>query len=152
MSTQPPLFETRTPQEIRAEQEERIDKQILDVLCDRGPGPITQRQRDILHLLRYRRGCARAIQIGEMAEKLKTTPRQIKEDIADLSIRFRLPIGSSRDAESGGYYLCITQEERIATATPHIHQAMAHLRRANVVLDPKEMSELMGQLLLDGEI
>ncbi len=125
-----------------------IDRQIMDVLTGRYTYAPSENQRALLHLLRMRRGLSRAISIGEIGERLKLSPRTVKEEIADLTIRFRLPIGSSRDSSQPGYYLAITKSERLASATPHINQALKHLARANVLLDQHEMAELMGQLNL----
>ena len=123
-----------------------IDRQIMDVLTGRYTYAPSDNQRALLHLLRMRRGLSRAISIGEIGERLKLSPRTVKEEIADLTIRFRLPIGSSRDSSQPGYYLAITKEERVASATPHINQALKHLQRADVLLSKHEMAELMGQI------
>lgn len=146
MNQQPQLFVTKTDRELAIEREIAVDKQILAVM--RGPCmyPVTDRQRDLVEHLRFRYGQKNAVQIGFLAEQLKTTPRQIKEDIADLTVRFRLPIGSSRDSERGGYYLAMTYADRVAAATPHLHQARAHLARVRALLDEHEMNDLMGQL------
>lgn len=146
MNLQPTLFEP--PPESEVERAHRIDVQILDTLCGKCAYPISERQRSLLHLLRSRRGLDSAISIGEIGERLKINPRTVKEEISDLTIRFRIPIGSSRDAVNSGYYLAITRQECVDSATPHIRQALVHLQRARVLLDEKDLLELVGQLNL----
>jgi hypothetical protein len=143
MTDQPSLFPETT--EGRAH---RIDVMILDVLCGRAAYPVNDRQRALLDVLRMRRGRQRAISIGELGERLKLNPRAVKLEIADLTVRFRLPIGSSRDAAEGGYYLVMTHDEAIDSAAPHIHQGIAHFKRAAVLLDKHDLNVMLGQLLL----
>jgi hypothetical protein len=137
------------PPESDTDRAHRVDVMVLDAICGRLPYQVSERQRQMLHILRSRRGLARAIPIDELAKRLLISPRQIKEEIADLTVRFRIPIGSSRDPATAGYYLTMTHQECIDSAAPHIHQALAHFRRAQVLLDAHDLNELLGQYSLN---
>jgi hypothetical protein len=149
LSDQKSLFPT--PPETSEERAQRIDAMVLNVLCGKTPYSLSEGQRLLLNLLRYRRGIAKAISIGEIGERLRMTPRQIKGDIADLTVRFRLPIGSSRDPSTNGYYFPMTHQECLDSATPHIRQGLAHFRRVQVLLDKHDLNDLLGQYSLDLE-
>jgi hypothetical protein len=110
---------------------------------------LTDRQRVLLRLLADRKGIARAIQIGELAERLKTTPREIKATVRDLRLLFRVRVGSSRNGESGGFYLIATKRELFDTVRPFIRQAQSEFEIPKALCEPHELAELEGQLRLD---
>lgn len=120
-------------------------------VCAHGftPYPPSDVQRSLLHQLQSRVGRERAISVGELAERLKTTPRDIKAAVRELRMRpFQVPIGSSRDQAAGGYFLCATVDERLETARQYSKQALSELKVWRDMLEPHELAEELGQIHL----
>ena len=119
------------------------------------PYPPTDVQRALLYKLEYHIGREKAVSVGELAERLKQTPRSVKEIVRELRMQpFRVPIGSSRDQKEGGYFLCATVEERLETAEQYSRQAFSELKVWRDLLEPHELAERLGQLqlqLMEGE-
>jgi hypothetical protein len=112
----------------------------------------TDRQMRLLRLVLARRGMAQAISISELAEKLRTSAREVKGDVRDLRLLFGCRIGSSRDQRAGGYYLITSTKELHATATPLLHQLRSEAAVIRKMCEPHELAELEGQLRLDVEV
>ncbi|HEY4358239.1 MAG TPA: hypothetical protein VGN16_21010 [Acidobacteriaceae bacterium] len=131
--------------------EDRAVNHAYEVLKGNTPDGLlpTTRQQAILRIIADKRGLKNAILVGRLAELLKATPRQIKDDIRDLRLLFKVRIGSSRDAIDGGVYLITTKEEALDTARPFLRQASAELAVARAILEPHELAELEGQLRLE---
>ena len=107
-------------------------------------------QRALLHKLEYHVGRDKAVSVGELAERLKLTPRAVKDAVRELRMQpFRVPIGSSRDQKDGGYFLCATVEERLETARQYSRQAISELKVWRDLLEPHELAEEMGQMQLE---
>ena len=114
------------------------------------PYPPSDLQRGLLRQLECRVGRDRAITIGELAERLKTSPRNVKDAVRELRMQpFLVPIGSSRDQKDGGYFLCATVEERLDTARQYSRQAISELKVWRDMLEPHELAEEMGQMQLE---
>ena len=111
----------------------------------------TVRQQALLRIVAGRLGRAHAISVADLAAKLKVQPREVKGDVNELRRIFRVRIGSSRDGESGGYYLITNKQEALDTARPFVSQALSELAIARAILEPHELAELEGQLRLAGE-
>jgi hypothetical protein len=111
---------------------------------------LTARQRSLLYIVADRKGLARAISIGELAERLKTSPREIKACVRDLRLVFRVRIGSSRDGEAGGFYLIATKQELLDTVRPFVRQAQSEFEIVKALCEPHELAELEGQMRLEG--
>src|SRR5579875_2131635 len=97
-----------------------------------GPKP-TRRQTELLRIVVTRQGREKAIGVGQLAEQLRTTPREIKGDVRDLRLVFKVRIGSSRDGEAGGCYLITNKDEAFDTARPFIKQAQAEFEIAKAI-------------------
>ncbi len=145
------LFEQQEDRDHDAK--ERAIAHAYAVLRGEGSGAAhllpTVRQQALLRIVVDRLGRTRAITVGELAERLKVTPRDVKADVQELRRRFRVRIGSSRDGEAGGYYMITTKQEALDTARPFVSQALAELEIARAILEPHEMAELEGQLRLE---
>lgn len=128
--------------------EDRAVNHAYDVLRGNTPDGTrpTAKQIGLLRIVADCRGAAKAIQIGRLAEMLKGSPRDIKNDVRELRLRFKVRIGSSRDAVNGGYYLITNSKEALDTARPFVEQAKAEFEIARAILEPHEMRELEGQL------
>jgi hypothetical protein len=148
---QPALFETRTKQQMLEERIERLDRQIVDLLTGRTQFTVTEDQRQLLQILRMRRGKARVISIGEICERTRLTPRRVKDMVRSLVIDFGLQVGASRDGDEGGYYLVLTDEEAWDTARPYLNEAIAMFRRAEVFVGKRAILEFRGQLAITEE-
>ena len=77
---------------------QRLDEVVMNRDC---PWPISVDQYELLKLLRTHQGAAKAIALGEVCERLKLTPRQVKDLVQDLRLNFRVQIGASRDSGGG---------------------------------------------------
>lgn len=138
------LFDAQIPQR------ERSLVRAAEV-CRHGfqPYPPSDLQRALLRVLQMHVGRDRAVSVGELAEQLKSTPREVKGLVRDLRMRpFRVPIGSSRSQSDGGYFLCATAEERVQTARQYSQQALSELKVRRDLLEPHELAEEMGQIQL----
>ena len=145
------LFETQADRDTEARM--RAVQHAYDVIrgdLPAGPKP-SRRQTELLRIVVERQGRVKAIAVGELAERLRCTPRDVKGDVRDLRLLFRVRIGSSRDAENGGCYLITTKDEALDTARPFVKQAQAEFAVAKAILEPHEMKELEGQLRLAEE-
>jgi hypothetical protein len=142
------LFET--PQDREQEACRRAIDHAYDVLrCGyRGTQP-SYRQTLLLRIVVDRVGLARAISISELAALLKTSPREIKADVRDLRLLFRIRIGSSRDGAAGGFYMISTKQELLDTVRPFARQAQAEFAVVRALCEPHELAELEGQLRLE---
>jgi hypothetical protein len=130
--------------------EERAVAHAYAVISGKSPDGLkpSARQLSLLRTIADRRGKAKAISVGRLAEMEKTSPREIKGDVRDLRLTFKVRIGSSRDGEAGGYYLITTKDEAFDTARPFIEQAKGEWAIINAILEPHELKELEGQLRL----
>ncbi|QNI34502.1 hypothetical protein H7849_11765 [Alloacidobacterium dinghuense] len=145
------LFETRTPEQLMQEREDLVDQQVLNLLCGRTQFPVTEQQRHILELLRYRRGRSKAIKISEISSRLNLSARFVKDMVRSLVVDFKLQIGASRDGADGGYYLVMSDEEALDTARPYIEEGIAMFKRAQVFVGTRAILELRGQLSIEEE-
>lgn len=148
------LFESQVDRDTEARR--RAVAHAYDVL--RGVGVYgatlkpTPRQQTLLRLIVDRVGRDKAISVGELAEQLKVQPREVKSDVNVLRTMFRVRIGSSRDGETGGYYMIASKEEALDTARPFVRQAQAELAIARAILEPHELKEFAGQLQIIEEV
>ena len=140
------LFEIRTDEDMRRDAVEDIDRRVHDALMGRGPWPLTESQRRLLEMLRFRRGRTRALSIDELMVRVGSNPRAIKKDIRELVIAFKLPIVASRDGETGGYYFPVTAEERLEGTADYIKEIVALAERVRIIRSLPDLGALYGQL------
>lgn len=110
--------------------------------------PLSDGQRTLLRLLRPRLGRARAIALGDLCERMRLTPRVVKDLVQDLRLNFGIQIGASRDAAAGGYYLIETEAESVESTTQLLHQALTMLEVVRVMRGHHNLLELLGQIRL----
>ena len=126
--------------------EDRAVERAYAVLASRMDPSPTARQLSLLRIIADRRGADRAISVTQLAAMVKTTPREVKGDVRDLRMSFGIRIGSSRDQESGGYYLITSKAELIATLTPMCHQLRSEVNVICAMCEPQELADLEGQM------
>jgi hypothetical protein len=143
------LFEMRTPEQIRDEAIAANRSQVHDVCMDKGPWPLTARQRRLLEILRNKQGRDQAIGIADLQLRLQCEPRQIKSDVRELVVTFRLPIVASRDGDTGGYFFATTADERRTYSADYLKEAAKLIQRALIIRDEHDINVLLGQILLD---
>jgi hypothetical protein len=125
-----------------------LDTQVFETLMGRqGPWPLTEAQRGVLHMLRYRQGAAHARPLAELATELKLQPRDVKAAVKSLVEDFGLPIGASRSAPFG-YFLCVTPGDVDDAVRPLVHEIVSLARRVRVLAGSERVAEIMGQLNL----
>ena len=132
---------------------DRARRRLEAVLCgEECPWPITPEQRRLLEYMSYHQGRERVMALGELAERLKVTPRAIKELVQDLRLNFRVAICASRDSAAGGYFLAATYAEVQESIAPMLHQAVSMLRVCHAMRGSESsLHELLGQVRLDLE-
>lgn len=129
---------------------DRVTDRVEEVLSNREcKWPPSEDQRRLLGMLKARRGKDRAVPIGEVCERLRLTPRQVKDLVQDLRLNFRVQIGASRDADAGGYYLGTTREEMVESSHQMFQQAVTMLRVVKVMRSEHDAEELLGQIRLE---
>jgi len=124
---------------------DRVDEVLSNRECK---WPPSEDQRNLLGMLKARRGRERAAPIGEICERLRITPRQVKDLVQDLRLNFRVQIGASRDASDGGYFLGNTREEMVVSSTQMLHQAITMLRVVHVMRAEHDSEDLLRQVRL----
>jgi hypothetical protein len=127
---------------------ENLDAQIQETLMGRlGPYPLTDQQRGVLHMLRYRRGAGQARPLAELATELKMQPRTVKDAVKSLVEEFAIPIGAARTG-CNGYFLCITPDDIEDAIRPLVHEIVSLARRVRVLGGAERLAELFGQMQL----
>jgi hypothetical protein len=133
----------------------RVDDQILRLLMGERGGPFSLPLRDeekmVLEHIRYRRGLANAVNLGDIQRHTQLSARTIKLAVRTLRMTFRLPIGSSKHATEGGYYIIVDSADRAAWAKDVTDQVRAEVEVLRAALDDKAGLELLGQLQLEIE-
>ena len=139
-----PLFETFADRAL-----ERID----DVLANHGcKWPASYDQKTFLGILRAHQGRARVIALGEIGERLRMSPREVKDMVQDLRLNFYVPICASRDTDSGGYFLAASLAEIDDSNRPMLRQAITMLRVCKAMRGPDhDVREMLGQLQIELE-
>jgi len=143
------LFELKTDEEMRRDAVHDNELRIHEAIIGRGPWILTSRQRQILECLRGRQGRMLAITIAELTEKIGFGAREIKSDVRDLVVAFRLPIVASRDGDAGGYFFAVTAEERISGTADYCKEIIALAERVRIVRNLPDLASLWGQLDLN---
>lgn len=145
----PMLFELRSEVQIRDEAIALNRLRVHDVICGRGPWQLTDRQRRLLEILRNKQGRAHAIGIAELQERLDCGPREIKSDVRELVVTFKLAIVASRDGETGGYFFATTADERRTYSADYLKEAAKLIQRAQIIRNELDVNVLLGQIALD---
>lgn len=126
-----------------------IDAEIARLLFG-GNGPLgfapTADEKAVLGMIRYRRGWQNAVKVREVQERTKLDVRSIKEAVRTLRLSFHLPIGSSKHAANGGYYVMITAEDRAIWRRDVIDQARAQFEVLRAADGHQATLEALGQL------
>ena len=132
---------------------ERVIVRVDDVLANREcKWPISDDERRLLNLLRAHRGRDRAIPLGYACERLRLTPRVVKDLVQDLRLNFRVQVCASRDANAGGYYLATTLEEVTESTEQMWNQAITMFRVCAAMRGPQhDIAEMLGQLRIELE-
>ncbi len=143
------LFELKTDEDLRREAVNDNAIRVHDALMGRGPWELTERQRRILECLRGRQGRLQAITIAELTEKTGCGPREIKSDVRDLVVAFRLPIVASRDGDAGGYFFAVTAQERISGTADYVKEIVALAERVRIIRNLPDLATLWGQIDLN---
>jgi hypothetical protein len=135
---------------------QNIDAEILWLLCGKPGGPLnltlSDDEKAVLAAIRYSRGAANAYPIREMQRRPgceRLTDREIKKAVRTLRINFRLPIGSSKQGSSGGYFIMLTDEDHSILRNQVLDQVRAELEVLKSVDGPRAALELLGQLQLE---
>lgn len=131
----------------------RIDQAIASLLAGTHGGPLglclAPEEKSVLGMLRFRRGVANALGIRDIAERLKLTDRQVKSIVRTLRVHFGLPIGSSKNGVTGGYFLIITPDDLAVAVKGPLDQIRAEAEVLRAIAGGRAAAELLGQLTLE---
>jgi hypothetical protein len=137
------------------EQAAKLDAVILNLLMGHPGGPFNQAlepvERNVLRTIRFKRGIKQAISIRDIQQQVEVDARSIKQAVRTLRINFRLPIGSTKHATDGGYFLMLTAEDRAAWAKEVLDQVRAELGVLRAAAGDQVSLELLGQLRIEME-
>ena len=116
--------------------------------ANRGPSgvPFTADQARLLRLLTGHLGQENAVKLEELARALDNRPdRYIKQLVHDLRLVHRIKVGSLRGyrrkigapqtSKLAGYFLCLTDRERLITYTTGLHEALSRLEVCDAMTD-----------------
>jgi hypothetical protein len=135
--------------ELSLYSEVNLQAHIDDVLFGRaGPWPLSDSERKVLHMLRYRQGAANARPLAELASELQVQPRWVKALVKSLIEDFGLAIGATRQ-EPYGYFLCVTPGDIEDAIRPLVHEIVSLARRVRMLGGPERVAEMFGQLQLE---
>lgn len=143
------LFEMQSEDDLRRHAIAENQTNVHRILIGEGPWALSERQRKILECLRGRQGRALAMTIAELQEKVGGGPREIKADVRDLVMSFRLAIVASRDGADGGYYFATTTQERVEGSENYLQEAIKLLQRVAIIRNQPDILRGLGQQLLD---
>lgn len=152
MTTQPQLFELRPAEEIERERTAEIDRRIQDLLTGKAVVlgfTLSEQEKAVLGAIRYKRGAAHAIPVRELSRRFGLDDRRLRQIVRSLRLNYRLPIGSSRDATGGGYYIIVSADDLLTYLKGPLEQVRAELQVVEAVAGKQAARELLGQLRLD---
>lgn len=132
--------------------EPKPEAHVRDVILGRsGPWPVTELQRQVLHILLFHQGAQHSVILRDLMVKLgrvckpAPTERDIKNAVRSLVVDFRIRIGASR-GKPFGYFLVTTAQEARDAAHPYIEEIRQLARRVRVLVDPHDLGDLSGQM------
>lgn len=132
---------------------ERVDREIRDLLLGHHGGPLgllmEAPEKDVLRCLRGHAGVAKAIRLRDVCEATKLDVRNVKSIVRGLRMKFRLPIGSSKNGAEGGYFLMVTDADRAVWAKDVLDQVRAEVSVLRSAAGQKVALELAGQIRND---
>jgi hypothetical protein len=128
----------------------------MDHLLLRRPGgplkiPLEDSEKAVLDCLRYRYGIRNAMTIREIQLRTQLDPRTIKQSVRTLRINFRMPIGSWKHADKGGYFIILDDEDRSAWVKDVLDQVRAEVGVLKAAAGRQAGLELLGQLQIEIE-
>lgn len=148
MTDQPMLFPESPEAAIM-----RLDQAMLRLLMGYAGGPLgltlDGNEKDVLRCIRFQRGIANTINIGDIQARTKLSAREIKKAVRSLRLNYHLPIGSSKRGNDGGYYLMVSQDDQKAWVKDVLDQVRAELAVLRAAAGPQATLELLGQLELE---
>lgn len=146
--TPQPLF-ANLPEERAAALDQDIDMLLRGVLGAPFGLSMENAEKAVLARIRYHRGAANPITIRELQAKTGFGEREIKAIVRKLRLSFRLPIGSSKHAGVGGYFLILSDDDLRVFLTGPLQQVRAELEVVRAVGGARAARELLGQLSLE---
>ncbi len=136
--------------ETAEERVERIDAEILALLIGKPGGKFGEtlgaKEKAVLAAIRYQRGHQNAIKIDRIQGLTHLDGRAIKGIVRRLRVGFRLPIGSWKHSEKGGYYICVTREDIENLKRDVWEQIRAEFDVLRVAATEEDALEMVAQL------
>jgi len=148
--TQETLF-TDLAANDREARSEYVDSQIGALLYGGSQGGLhlAQDEKHVLAAIRFHRGSNNAVSIREITKSTGLDPREVKNIVRTLRCNFQLPIGSSKHAVKGGYFIILTKEDQAIFDSDFLGQIRAQVDAHRAVSGPHRTRELLGQLQME---
>ncbi len=131
----------------------RCDAEICALLLGYAGGPrgltLDDQEKAVLRRLRYRRGVINAINIRDLEQATGIGPRSLKEIVRNLRMNFRVPIGSSKNAAKGGYFIIVSNDDRAIWINDVLSQIRAEVAVLRAAAGHQAGLELLGQLMIE---
>ncbi len=131
----------------------RCDAEIRALLLGYAGGPrgltLDDQEKAVLRRLRYRRGVINAINIRDLEQATGIGPRSLKEIVRNLRMNFRVPIGSSKNAAKGGYFIIVSNDDRAIWINDVLSQIRAEVAVLRAAAGHQAGLELLGQLMIE---
>ena len=141
--------------ETAQERAERLDAEIWRLIVGGAGGrlnlPVGDDERAVLRKIRMHRGLQQAVSLRAIAEETHLDARQIKQAVRTLRVDYRLPIGSSKSASGGGYYLMFSDEDLRVWRKDVLDQVRAQIEALNAAGGKHAALEVLGQLRVELE-
>ncbi len=128
-----------------------VDRQIEDLAYGKPSFGLScaEQERTVLRAIRFHRGAENAVSIREITNLTKIEAREVKNIVRTLRCNFHLPIGSSKHATKGGYFIILTQEDQAIFDSDFLGQIRAQVDAHRAVSGPHRTRELLGQLQME---
>ena len=111
----------------------------------------TKMERVVAEVIWRRRGRANAVAIATLTKMFSRDERTIKGIVEQLVTTHRMRIGGARNGDVVGYFMIEDAGDLEAAVGPYRSQIFAMWRRLRVLLEPRALREMHGQLVIDQE-
>jgi len=107
-----------------------------------------RKERVVAELIWRHQGRGNPVSIAMLTKATGWTDREIKAIVEQLVVTHRMRIGAKR-SEPVGYFVVADAEDLAAAVGPYRDQVFAMWRRLRVLMEPRALRELHGQLVLE---
>jgi hypothetical protein len=128
-----------------------LDRFILGLLYSKQEIPLTAEERAVLEILRWHKGAANAKPLAEIATKLNTSKRFVKDLVKRLIEERGVPVGGSRQ-EPIGYFILVSRDDWTHALRPLVSEIRSIRDRVDALRQSPFFEMVCGQMDLDLDI